>query len=286
LKRRHIYFTLIISLVLVLSLLGAAGCPTTDRYNLTTNVSPTGGGSVSPSGGAYDAGVTVTITATANSGYVFDYWSGSASGNSPTTTVVMDAHKSVTAHFAAAGPAVLFSDNFSQDTGDWDIFSASEGDAFYEGGWLHVMNYTTATIDTYTMLDRYFSDFVLEVDTKLVDGTDDNWHGVVCRYQDTGNYYALGISADGYYYIAKFVDGDQIALASITSSSYINQGWDVVNSIRIECIGNSLSLAVNGHTLASVTDSTFSGGEIGLLATALAGSLSEVAYDNLVITEP
>jgi len=360
LKRRHIYFTLIISLVLVLSLLGAAGCPTTDRYNLTTNVSPTGGGSVSPSGGAYDAGVTVTITATANSGYVFDYWSGSASGNSPTTTVVMDAHKSVTAHFtpvvqtytlttsispsgagsvspsggeyddgaqvslsatansgyvfdywsgsasgtgpnisitmdsdknvianfAAAGPAVLFSDNFSQDTGDWDIFSASEGDAFYEGGWLHVMNYTTATIDTYTMLDRYFSDFVLEVDTKLVDGTDDNWHGVVCRYQDTGNYYAFGISADGYYYIAKFVDGDQIALASITSSSYINQGWDVVNSIRIECIGNSLSLAVNGHTLASVTDSTFSGGEIGLLATALAGSLSEVAYDNLVITEP
>ena len=101
-KRKSIYLPLVITLILVfvLPLLGAAGCPTDDKYNLTTNVSPTGGGSVSPSGGSYDAGVTVTITATASSGYVFDYWSGSASGTSPTTTVVMDAHKSVTAHFA------------------------------------------------------------------------------------------------------------------------------------------------------------------------------------------
>ena len=99
-KHKSIYFPLVIGLVLVLSLLGAAGCPTIDRYNLTVNISPTGGGSVSPSGGSYDPGVTVTITATANSGYVFDYWSGSASGTSVSTTVVMDTHKSVTAHFA------------------------------------------------------------------------------------------------------------------------------------------------------------------------------------------
>ena len=101
LKRKSIYIPLAITLILVFisPLLGAAGCPTGDRYNLTTNVSPTEGGSVSPSGGSYDAGVNVTITATANSGYVFDYWSGSASGTSPSTTVVMDAHKNVTANF-------------------------------------------------------------------------------------------------------------------------------------------------------------------------------------------
>jgi len=351
---------LVIGLVLVLSLLGAAGCPASDRYNLTTNVSPTEGGSVSPSGGAYDAGVTVTITATANSGYVFDFWSGGASGTNSTTTVVMDAHKSVTAHFTpiaqtytlttsvspsgagsvspsggeyddgssvslsatansgyvfdywsgsisgtgpntrvtmdsdkdvianfvAAGPTVLFSDDFSQDTGDWEIFSRSEGDVFYEGGWLHVMNYTTAPIDTATMLDHYFSDFILEVEVKLVDGTDDNWQGVVCRYQDDGNYYVFNISADGYYYISRFIDYDQTALAEATPSSYINQGWDVVNTMTVECVGNSLKLSVNGHTLASVTDSTFSGGDIGLLVTSWAGDFSEIAFDNLVINEP
>ena len=102
LKRKHFYLPLFIILVLVLSLfsMGAEGCPISDRYSLTINVNPTEGGSVSPSGGGYDPGVTVTISATANSGYVFDYWSGSASGTSATTTIVMDANKSVTAHFA------------------------------------------------------------------------------------------------------------------------------------------------------------------------------------------
>ena len=361
-KSKNIYLPLIITLVLVfvLPLLGAAGCPADDTYNLTTNVSPTEGGSVSPSGGSYDPGVTVTLTAHANSGYVFDYWSGSASGTNASTTVVMDAHKSVTAHFtpvaqiytlttsvspsgagsvspsggeydagssvslsaeansgyvfdywsgSASGtgpnisitmdsdknvianftaevPAALFYDNFSQDTGDWEVFSNNDGQAFYEDGWFHVINYTTADIDTITLLDRHFTDFVLEVDTQLVDGTDDNWHGVICRYQNIRNYYAFGISADGYYYIAKFVDGEQIALASITHSSYVNEGWDVVNSIRIECIGNKLSLTVNGHTLATVTDSSFSGGNIGFSSTSWAGNLSEIAFDNLVINEP
>jgi len=360
LKRKHIYFTLVISLVLVLSLLGAAGCPTTDRYNLTTNVSPTGGGSVSPSGGAYDPGVTVTLTATANSGYVFDYWSGSASGTSLTTTVVMDAHKSVTAHFtpvaqtytlttsvnpsgagsvspsggeydagssvslsatansgyafdywsgsasgtnptttitmdsdksvtanfAATGPAVLFSDDFSQDTGDWDIFSDSDGRVFYENGWLHVFNYTVAPSCTYTMAYQYFTDFILEVETKLVDGTDDNWHQVVVRAQDVDNYYNFGISADGYYELFKVVNGEQISLVYPTYSSHINEGWDVTNFIHIECIGSSLSLSVNRHSLISITDTTFTAGDISLAASSWAGSFSEVAFDNLVITEP
>jgi hypothetical protein len=216
LKRKSIYFSLIIGLVLVLSLLGAVGCKTDSTSNAN----------------------------------------------------------------------ILFSDDFSRDNGEWDVYSNTNGEVFYEGGWLHVINYTTAPVDTETMLDRYFTDFVLEVETKLIDGTDNNWHGVVCRYQDEGNYYVFGISADGYYYISRFIDYDQVGLAGSTPSSYINQGWDVVNSIYIECIGNKLKLSANGHTLASVTDSTFSSGKIGLLATAWEGDLSEIAFDNLVITEP
>ena len=186
----------------------------------------------------------------------------------------------------ASGGNVLFSDDFSHDTGDWEVYSDSNGEVFYEGGWLHVINYTTAPIDTATMLDRNFSDFVLEIDTKLVDGTDNNWQGVVCRYQDNGNYYAFSISADGYYDVVRFVDYDQVALSGPTFSDYINLGWDVVNTIYIECDGNRLKLSVNGHQLTSVTDSAFSDGAIGLLATSWAGDLSEVAFDNLVITEP
>lgn len=359
-KRKHIYLPLAIGLVLVLSLLGAAGCPTTDKYNLTTNVSPTEGGSVSPSGGSYDAGVTVTITATANSGYVFDYWSGSASGTNPTATVVMDAHKSVTAHFVpvvqtytlttnvspsgagsvspsggeydagtqvslsatansgyvfdywsgdsnatgpnikitmdsdmnlianftAAGPVVLFSDDFSDPNSGWVTYDEYDGRVRYYNGCFYIKDYTSPPESMYGEAERYFTDFILEVETWLVGGTDDNWQAVGCRFQDEDNGYDFAISADGYYTMVKWVNGNDTVFSGPTYSSHINQGVGAVNLIHIECIGDSLSLSVNGHFLTSVTDSTFSGGDICLATNSLAGTYTEVAFDNLVITEP
>ena len=71
----------------------------TQTYSLNVAVTPSVGGSVSPPGGEYDAGTQVTLTATPAGGYSFDYWNGSASGSSPTTTVTMNSNKSVTAHF-------------------------------------------------------------------------------------------------------------------------------------------------------------------------------------------
>lgn len=69
------------------------------QYPISTSVSPTGSGSVSPSGGTFDAGTQVTLTATAASGWRFDHWSGDASGTSSTAVITMDSSKSVTAHF-------------------------------------------------------------------------------------------------------------------------------------------------------------------------------------------
>jgi hypothetical protein len=216
LKRRHVYLSLVISLVFVLSLLGAVGCK-----------------------------------------------SDSTSSD------------------------VIFSDDFSRDNGDWEVLSDDNGEVFYEGGWLHLINYTEAPVDTYTLLsDHNFSDFILEVEVKLIDGTDDNWQGIVCRYQDGGSYYVFNISADGYYYISRFLEHEQLALVEAAPSSYINQGWDTVNNVYVECIGNELSLSVNGHLLASVTDNAFSEGEIGFLVTSWASDFSEIAFDNLVVTEP
>ncbi|NLD95195.1 MAG: hypothetical protein GX639_21300 [Fibrobacter sp.] len=71
------------------------------KYNLTTTVQPSAGGSISlsPSGGIYDSGTVVTLTASKASGYDFSNWSGSASGTSISTTVTMYGNESVTANF-------------------------------------------------------------------------------------------------------------------------------------------------------------------------------------------
>lgn len=75
------------------------------QYEIVTFVDPSGSGYVglSPSGGTYDLGTEVTLTAFPTSGYEFDHWSGDASGTSTSVTVTLDLDKSVTAHFASAG---------------------------------------------------------------------------------------------------------------------------------------------------------------------------------------
>lgn len=73
-------------------------------YTLTVNIDPAGGGSVAknPSNENYLSGEQVVLTASANPGYAFSNWSGNASGTTPTTTLIMDDNKTVTAHFKSS----------------------------------------------------------------------------------------------------------------------------------------------------------------------------------------
>ncbi len=75
------------------------------QYQLTITSSPSNGGSVSPpSGGFYDSGVSVPITASAATGYQFNGWTGPVgSASSPATSVTMSQPQSVTANFSIAG---------------------------------------------------------------------------------------------------------------------------------------------------------------------------------------
>jgi len=73
-------------------------------YSLMASVNPLGSGSISPSGGTYDSGTHLTLTATPSPGYLFDCWSGHASGTSSTITVTMDSNKSVIANFEEIPP--------------------------------------------------------------------------------------------------------------------------------------------------------------------------------------
>ena len=78
------------------------------QYQLTTAANPTNGGTVSPtSGGFYNSGTSVPLTATANAGFAFSSWTGNvASATSASTTITMTAPQSVTANFTATRPMV------------------------------------------------------------------------------------------------------------------------------------------------------------------------------------
>lgn len=180
---------------------------------------------------------------------------------------------------------VLFSDDLSNWRSEWkSIFDATSGKTFYSGGSLHIRD-NAGGGKTYTTLYKNFNDFILDVDVKTIDGKIDNWQSVDVRSQGDYDYYALAISADGYYGIQKWKNSNLEQLEGPTYSSYINTGIGAINHIHIEANKNALSFSVNGHHLKTVTDSTFNKGEVDLAATSLpSNSYTEVVFNNLVIT--
>lgn len=81
-------------------------------FELTVSIQ--GEGSVEPDGGTFDAGSTVTLTATPVDGWLFGSWGGDASGTDSEVDLLIDADKSVRAELIAlAGYRAVSVDNLS-----------------------------------------------------------------------------------------------------------------------------------------------------------------------------
>src|SRR3989344_1292226 len=130
-----------------------ASCSLPKSTTYTLYVSRTSGGSVSsnPAGiscgtdcnEAYVSGTSVTLIASANSGYVFKYWTGDCIGTSSTCTLLMNSDKSTMATFGTG-------------TAGFD-FSLSNGGAKSVTQGSNVINIITATLVSGTTQSVTFS---------------------------------------------------------------------------------------------------------------------------------
>jgi YD repeat-containing protein len=85
------------------------GTEPANRYHLTTSLSPSSGGSLSPdcsTGCLYENGTLITITANENSGYAFTGWSGCDSAANNICVITMDSDKTAAALFLSCGNTV------------------------------------------------------------------------------------------------------------------------------------------------------------------------------------
>ena len=129
----------------------------------------------------------------------------------------------------------------------------------------------------------------IEVDATKIGGPDDNAFGVQCHYQDVDNYYFFYISSDGYTGIGIDNAATKTIISSsdgnLVSNSNILQGA-VTNHIRADCIGSSLTLYANGAQIASATDSTFTGGDVGLIAKTFSTAGTDILFQNFFVYQP
>jgi len=79
------------------------------QYRLDTSVAPTNAGSITavPGGPFYAPNQTVSLTATANPGFVFGSWSGVNTQSNNTAQLSMSAYRGATAAFLPLGPVVI-----------------------------------------------------------------------------------------------------------------------------------------------------------------------------------
>ncbi len=183
---------------------------------------------------------------------------------------------------------VLYRDDFSDPTSGWDLYDDPEdpyGMTTYQDGAYKIGVYGD-TMYYWANAGQDFGDTIITVDAQKTLGRDFMQYGIICRYQDVNNWYALVITADGGAAIRKRYQGSDLDfIADFTLADAINHG-NKSNTLRAECVGDRLSLYVNGSLAVQTNDSDLTGGDVGLMVGTFDDTDTEVLFDNFIIREP
>lgn len=183
---------------------------------------------------------------------------------------------------------VLFQDDFSNESSGWPRIRTDDGITDYENGVYRIL-VNLENQDYFGTSGKFpQGDVRVEVDATKVGGSDDNDFGILCHYQDNNNFYQLLISSDGYVGIIKFLDGSMhsIAAETLLEHSAVHMG-NAQNHIRADCIGDTLTLYVNGQQVSTAQDTTFTGnGDVGVFAGTYDVAGTDIHFDNFIVTTP
>ncbi len=183
--------------------------------------------------------------------------------------------------------AIVYMDDFSNPKSGWPSWNDPRGSSIeYQAAGLRIQVAEPQT-DLFARPGKKFDNSRIEVDTVKIGGPDNNHFGILCRYQDLKNYYALLVTSDGYNGIVKVKDGNFAMLSGETLeyNQAIRQGQSQ-NHLRADCTDQSLSLWVNGQKSLEANDPDFATGEVGLTAGSYATGGVDLYFDNLIVTLP
>ncbi|MCP5099194.1 MAG: hypothetical protein GY943_26880 [Chloroflexi bacterium] len=187
------------------------------------------------------------------------------------------------------GEDVIFADTFAAgQMGDWVI----EGDATGQIAIIDehlVIEISEPNLIQYSALSApTFNDFIAEVDVRQIRGDVQSSFGLLFRMQAPNQFYRFEITADGMYMLERHNnDGSWTRfIEDWTDSPAINQGLNVLNTLKVEAVGQNISVYVNDVLLQQISDSSYSGGVLALDAGTFTQPDLQVAFDNFRISQP
>lgn len=188
--------------------------------------------------------------------------------------------------WAAPPGQVLFQDDFSDSSSGWSRQAGQFGAAdYYQNSyriWVNKPDY-----DLWTNPGLILQDVRVEVDAVSIGSVSSNRFGLICRYQDSQNFYFFIISSDGYYAIGKNHNGVYTLLGQemMAYNENIQNGIEK-NRLRADCVDDILMFYVNDFPVAVISDLDFRLGDVGLIAGSFADPGTDVLFDNFIVLKP
>jgi hypothetical protein len=179
-------------------------------------------------------------------------------------------------------PVIVYSDDFLNSQTGWPINDTVE----FTNGYVNERYRVTAAqlsfdIIAFGISYQTFGDGVLSVDVQCVEGDSLQTDATVLwRIQDTLNYYALFLSNNSHFSVQKIINGDWEELVHSTHHSSLLAD-NATNHIDIAVIGTESTIYIYGALAKTITDSSFTSGDIGLGAHSNPSSPATAEFDNL-----
>jgi hypothetical protein len=185
---------------------------------------------------------------------------------------------------------VLFKDDFSSTGSGWDSTTFDDGSVtdYAQGGYRMYAADDDLTIWANPGLN-FDGDVSITVDAKYLGGPEENYMGIICRYTEgstSASYYFGIIGSDGWATIVQAENDDFFPLLDEwIETPAINKGA-ASNTIRFDCVGDTLTLYANGTQIATVSDSAFTRGDVGLIVGTFDEAGTDILFDNFLVTRP
>jgi hypothetical protein len=130
------------------------------------------------------------------------------------------------------------------------------------------------------LLNHPDSEFTFEVEMILLSGLDFDGYGLAYRAQDAVRYYVFAIGSDGYYAVLRVEEDVETVLVSWQRFPHVRRGWQA-NQLRVTCVGPTCRFYVNDEHAATVEDSTWLTGDVGLWVRSFGGEDVTVEFTNV-----
>ena len=190
----------------------------------------------------------------------------------------------------SSGP--LFEDDFNSGSGDWGLGTDADSSVAYADGGLRMQVFRDNYIVWSTPpIEEELENVHVEV-TVNASGTDSTTaFGIICHQQSpiTDSYYYMVMTPAGEYAIAKaalaltdvfLTNDDQWATSDVITQNAASY------RVGADCGNGTLTFYVDGKQVASVTDSTYAKGGVGLqIWSGEDISAVDVTFDDFVVTK-